>query len=475
VARLVSVAELAALYDPGHKVHARLTIQNLPFETLIGVEPLLSFSVNSNGQQSVESATITCDVLKGSQSLSPYLSTGAKFDGKPLLLSGYYIDIEVQITPPGGAPTFLGWRKCFSGLVDRIVVDPTQGTLTMTLRDRMGRLLDRQIENLTLVEGEYQWGFPVAAGDIYTAGRYVIDTAHGYTDLGGAWPEPLEVIGDPAMSISEYWQDRTSWLEALRALMVGRNGFDLRGRWDVNGADSFPLTYYLPGDPLSSAVHHFTRGFTGASIPYDHIAAAVWDKTGVRNVAEVTPADELRVPVVVENEASKAEFGRRFMAAAEDATTHILTPAQASNLADRIVYALGFPPTAVDLVLPFMWHVDLHDRFSLEGDGYTFDYPGPAWSEPDLLMVQSMVKSWQDGSGTITLSGARQPTAVTMVPFEGGLIGAVSPIGLRDFQRLAVSKHQREVYVRTFAPVGPGRPNAEWYWVEDDTLAVPDA
>jgi len=455
--RSLSAYEFSTLILPDKKTHARLCVQFVPFVGVIGVEPLISFTITSDVKQSVEQATVVCELLKGDQSLSPFLSNGAKFDGRPILTSGWTIDIEVQCTPPGVPPDSSGWRKVFTGLVDKVVVQPRAGTVTITLRDKHSRLLREQIQNITTVDGESQWGFPVAAGNIDDALQSVLDQSWNYI-YGVDHPDGLEFQDAPSAAISEYWQARTSILEALRSLGVGHTGYDLRGRWDIGGADLYPLTYYLPINGIGSNPHHFAKNH-GGLVVYDELVEAVWDVTGVRNRIEVTPADTARVPVVANNLSSQDDYGILFMAVAEDALSGIDDPTKAEALGNRVAEGLGQPPTAATLRLPFTWHLELQDRFSFDPDGYCWDYPAPAgWSDANMLGIHSMVKAWANGEGSVTISGAR-------------LNG---PAGMREFQSMAVSKAEKEVYVKTFAPVGPGRPHSEWYWVDDVTMPEPD-
>jgi len=312
VGRILTGAEQAILTSPDYQIHGRLWVQGVPLDEVMASNPLQQATVVQDLNDYIQGGTFVAALGRGSQSLSPYLSTGLQIDGAPALAEDRTIKWQVRCSPLGAPPTG-EWRNIFEGAIDTVDVDPTQGTVTIHCRDRMSHLTGTQIENLTDVGGQLQWGFPVTGGLLQDMIQSILDTAWNYA-YGVPYPNTFLVVGGPPTdSAIDYWQERTSIMEAIRALGVGKNGWDLRGRWDQLGTDSFTLCYYKPdrdGDPIVTVIP-LQLAAGGPWFRYLGIRKLSSDLLGIRNVAEITPADLVRVPVVSANAPSIARVGRR--------------------------------------------------------------------------------------------------------------------------------------------------------------------
>lgn len=454
--RDISGDDFSILLTPDYKVHARLTIQNIPFADLLGTEPIESFVVSTDVNQPVWTARPILNLLEGPMNLSPYYPGGATFDGGggsgpvALLTAPFFQDIEIQCTAPGAAPSGSGWRKLFTGLVDAIDVDPVGGKVTLDLRDRIASVLqDFEIENITDVvqpdsTTQPQWGFPVAAGLKEDALIAMLNAAYQYA-YGGPYGDAVQINpGESGTSISAFWQGPANLMEALRDIAVGKDGWDLRGRWDLSGRNSFQLTHYLPDQTPVIGQYSFgrSRAAGGSVLVYSQITRLNWDRRGVKNIAEITPADEARVPVISTNTASLTRYQqRRFLRVSEDKASHIDTPAEAADLGAIIVNALGEPPNAIEIECPFVWFPEINDTFSVESDGRSYIQPagGQVFSVTHIEHHFVKGKAW-------TVIGGR----------DGGGV----PAAKARLDKWAAEP--RGVYVSATAPVGPGKRGAIW-------------
>jgi hypothetical protein len=338
---------------------------------------------------------------------------------------------------------FSGWRTVFRGAVDTADVSPGDSTVTVHCRDRLGALQLTEIENITPnLDGVDQWGFPVTGALLQTMIQQILDDAWTYA-YGSAYPDPFVVVGTPPTdTATDFWQQRTNLLEAIRAIGVGKNGWDLRGKWDLpsNGQDTFVLAYYLPDRPGAGSVTRINRSHTGVDLRYLTLTGLSFDIVGVKNVAEITPADAARVPVITEHAASILRFGRRFLAVSEDAASHIDTAGEAGTLGTIIVTDLASGKAAITLALPFVWGFEINDLFSVGSDGRTFD-------REDLVFAATHTElTYEGGKGSLALSGREAGAASQLVAW-----------------RKAGQQYQpKTVYVKDGPPVGPARDGSLW-------------
>jgi hypothetical protein len=176
---------------------------------------------------------------------------------------------------------------------------------------------------------------------------------------------------------------------------------DLRGRWDLpsQGLDTYTVCYYLSDRLGAGAVEPLLHARDGSSWVYRRITSRSRSRINVRNVAEVTPADLPRIPVVTANAASIAKYGRRFEAARENTASHIDTQDEAAVLGALMVADAGTPKTSIDLELPLNWAFELNDLFNVASDGRTFD-------RDDLVFgVSHMELHYGGGKGHTVLQG----------------------------------------------------------------------
>lgn len=452
--RTLSGEEWARLYTADTKLHTQFVVQGVRLADVLstGVDPLLKADLIADLDEVAERGTFTFRLGKGADSLSPYLTTGLQIDGAPALSEDRAVRWNIQQTAPGVAPSFFGWRQVFEGVIDTVSVSPASGTVTVNCRGRAAALLGTEIENITdNGDGIMQWGFPVTSvADIEAATnillqdciQFILDTAYQYA-YGNPFPDPFEVLDTPPTNTATaFWQQRTNLMQAIRDIGTAKgNGWDLRYRWDLptHGIDSFTLAYYLPDRLGGGTITPIQKSRTGGLV-YANITSLNLDIVGIRNVAEVTPADEARVPVVTVNTASTARVGRRFEAVSEDLANHIDTPAEAGDLGLLIVTDGGSAKTAIELALPFTWCFELNDLFTVGPDDYCFD-------RADLVFAVTHYElHYAKGVGSTVLAGRQAGAAAQW----------------KAWRDLSVNKKPKGVYARTIPPVGPAKEDTFW-------------
>lgn len=450
----LSSAEHAAFRSPDFKIHARLLVDGVAVEDLLGgYNPLLSGSAQASLQKPVQEATFTCRLWNPERTrcLSPYLSSGVQLNGRPLFATGRRLMLQLQ-TPPAGTPASPGgWHNAFDGVIDDPDAAAEDSTaITLQCRDKFSRLLDRKIKTLTTTAQGLQWGHKQAGGPVWDVIRNLLTTWRPVdifgNPLGSAFEYSLKVIDEGTLVVTDYWQERMSVLEAARRLAL-QDGRDLRGIWD---GEDFILAYYKPRPTNAGfAINYsFAAGHDPTTaLPYTKILKLGAPIGGVVNIVEVTPFHptdpSVRVPQVVQDEASIEQYGERFAAISQDRSSGIDSVAKGSALAIDVLNQLKAPHRSIQLLCPFYWFVQLHDLFAVHPNGINYD-----------LDLQYSVSAWSwefdRGRGSATISG--QPR------------GAAAQREWREVK-------DRLVYVSTGAPVGPGNEGDVWFQV--DTLTLP--
>lgn len=476
--RTLSAAEIAILQLPTYGVLARTyAYGHSPIYADGLVDPLISFAIGYDVEQLVMTATVVLDLmgtlnLPDRQSLSPYLSTGLRVGGAgvltglPLLGEGMPIGIEIQCVDLAAGALEFGWRNIFEGVIDKAVVAPKDGTLTLQCKDKFSVLQKQEIENISPnAQGQPAWGFPVAAMDVYAALQYLVTTAATYVQTQTGLPygqngllspgDPLtpndwmELVGTPPESIGAYWQQRTNLFDAMRAIAVGKDGWDLRGRWDsaARGPNTYTLTYFEPPRDTTTAPAEYFTQFTVLG----DVLELSRDISEVRNVVEVTPADAARVPVVSSAPINTiVRQGRRFMGLSEDQASHIDTPAEAATLGAIGVADLSVPKASVTVGNFFPWWLQLHDIFVIGSDGYSFDALNPATGQPLQFCVTHIDLTWNKGDASGSITGRELGSAV---------------LGSRDWRAATQDRKPKKIYLSPNPPVGPAAEGAQWFQI----------
>ncbi|MFN7134472.1 MAG: hypothetical protein ACK4N5_20495, partial [Myxococcales bacterium] len=235
----------------------------------------------------------------------------------------------------------------------------------------------------TTADGTAVWSAPVsgsaAGGPVQAQMQAIIDDAFG----GGAIA--LQTPSSPAWNIRKYLQRREPVLEALRTL-AQQIGWDVRYRWS-NATSDFRLTFWTPDRAKvvpDNAAHPFTAS------QYLDIRQLRTSRVGIRNVVRVLywdPAfpDAEGKPtlreVLVEDAASIAKYGRRYMEVQEAASSRIDTQTEALRMAQAILSDLANPLAEQQVELPYWFAAELGDLYRFAANGTHYD------SDQDFAVV----------------------------------------------------------------------------------------
>jgi hypothetical protein len=372
-----------------------------------------------------------------------------------LLALAREVKIEVALTAPGVPPSSGDWFEVFRGRIDSI--DPASGDqVKLSCRDLGGYLADLFLEDEYVLAYGSVSGSPVAMivwqpNRTFSVGDYILPTdanrngrfykcttggvsgttepawttsgvqptdgtaVHTFqattTTAGfsvesvmqslldkalsnaGATAVTLYVPTSPSWVITQYKQDRTGLLEALRTLGL-QIGWEVRYRWRA-ATSQFELTLYAPNRSASSA------DYTFAASTYADVTSFKTDVSDIRNAVRVIYSDATdldpsgnakRKTCDIRTDATSiASYGRRFMEIAEASTSQIDSLAEAQRMADAALADLATPiaEQTVELVHGFPF-VEL-------GDYYQFSANGRHYDADQKLAVYSFSHTAQDG------------------------------------------------------------------------------
>ncbi|HEX6937927.1 MAG TPA: hypothetical protein VF158_00845, partial [Longimicrobiales bacterium] len=269
----------------------------------------------------------------------------------PRVEMGRQVVIQAAATAPEELPSEAGYVTLFHGVIDRVAAasDP----LVLTCRDLGGVLVDRQIET------EITYGAPEGV-PLETVMQQVLDDhAPGIV---------LNVPASPGFMVTEYTPSDVSVMEALQTL-AGTIGWDVRYRWN-EAAGEFQLTLQEPDREKVDPDHTI-----GPDL-YADLRALELDSEDVRNVIDVVYPDaatgEIET-VRVEDAASIARYGRRYMRIEEGSDSPIDTAAEALALADAALSDLKDPLASHEIGMLFWPAVELGDVYRYLANGVHYD------------------------------------------------------------------------------------------------------
>lgn len=423
----------ALLHSPHYGTYVRVSIDGTLVSDVIGYNPWVSGQIAADLDKLVTEASMRLHLVDSSRgagtNLSPYFDGGAQLDGRPLFDSGRYILIETAVVAPGVLPS-TQWIPAFYGRID--VPDPAaeeDDLLTVRARDVCCDLLDPWLEP------------PYPARGIICGDQTVDLVLQQLYSLMGALPNvalkfPLTIQGAPNLYIPKFAQEPMSALEAMRRAGL-QNGWDLRGRWLANTAfGGFQLVYYDPERDLEApaTVHDVIE-----PSQYFVISNAPKDRSGVRNVIVIIPADEARVPVITEDTTSQQLYGRGWMEVAEDRSSHIISPEDAAFLGAYILSDLKDPKVGIQIGMPYRWDLEINDRLLIQPDGIHFN-------TAQKLAVSGYTHDFaEDGDATTSVNLRQRPAAAN-----------------EEWRRGQPTTN----YVSVLPPSGPAIEGALWLQVE---------
>ncbi|WP_241757735.1 hypothetical protein [Myxococcus landrumensis] len=356
---------------------------------LEGRDFLDAAEVDESVDQPVSAATVTLKRDVDLFSTSP-LRADSKLNAinGQLIRSGREFTVEGAVSPVGMAPSASEWHMLFHGVIDE--VDFPDEQLVFRGRDFGGRLQDEMIQ----VERAY--------GE--TAGVAVEAVMQSILSDNGM-SVSLHTPVSPGWRIRKYAQKKVSVLDALRDL-AQQIGWEVRYRWR-EASGSFALTFSEPARVNPSLA------WTFGSSDYRNVSKLTINRAEVRNRIEVVYSDvgdldvtnqAKRKSVVVEDAASQAAYGVRFMQLAEDASSNINSEVEARKMADAALSDLKEPLADQEVETDFFLPVEL-------GDLYRFRANGAHYSDDQHLAVTGFRHAFSsEGDAVTTITTRGKPS-----------------------------------------------------------------
>lgn len=365
--RQLTAADLAVLASPHYAVHVRVLVTDADgverdLTDLEGIDWFAGAEWSEDIDQPIVQPRIQIrreDTGTG-LSLSPLdeespLNRRANGTYAPLIDAGRRIRIYTATVPPGAQPGPGDWREVFDGEIDEVEwqMDP----MTVICRDPGGVLQD------TIIENPQEYGSESGVL-LHVVMQQLLD------DVLGAGVVTLHVPEPPAFMVTRYKPDEGPLLEALQAC-AGAIGWDVRYAWH-EASQAFELTLIRPDREKTTPDHVFGPD------DYIDVTRLAVSRADVRNVVQVRYQDSTtrqQERVTVQDDASIARYGRRYMRIVEGEDSPIDTAPEALVMAEAALSDLAEPRAEQEIELRYWWPAQLGDlyRFKANGVHYTTD------------------------------------------------------------------------------------------------------
>lgn len=343
--------------------------------------------------QPVSAMTLTLVPIVNGNSLSPLMATSPlNVDDDdayaPLLEIGRLLRVNVATMPFGVALDESYYRPVFDGRIDKVQeADAPEGQKPITLQcsDLGVWLMDIEIESTT----DRQYGTDAAPG------TPLEDVLQAIIDDNIPAGEPAVTLYKESASTfavtPKYTQQQDKLLLPLVNIVLDTTGEDLRYRYDASHASR--LTWFNPDRNRTSV---------DATFDVNGYAVQQLDRSidEIRNAGRI-PSPDVAGTYVSNTETtvtadSKAKYRRHFMQL--PASGYLTSDTQAQVVIDAAVNDLAGAPIDWQLLFPFLWFVQLFDRYTLPANGRQF-------SDDQTLGVVGFEHSIESGKGRTVLKG----------------------------------------------------------------------
>lgn len=273
--------------------------------------------------QPIGAATITFRRGEGASSLAPLMTATPPLDIKRAVM--------VEVDP--GSGTF---REVFRGKIDRIDWRNRFGDVVIECRDQAGDIQD------TFIEAVRSYG-----SESGVALETVIQQVHN--DNLTTPPTLYTPTATSAVVAPAYEQQQESTFQATRTLAESI-GWTHRYRF-IEALSGWRMTLFEPA--RSKAVSDFTFGTSD----YYDVSELNIDVDEIRNAIEVDSpnADGTRGSTLVEDAASIAKYGRRYMKLVEGDDSPIVGATKRTALANAALSDLAEPEATLEITSKYFW------------------------------------------------------------------------------------------------------------------------
>jgi hypothetical protein len=291
-------------------------------------------------------------------SINPLMGASKFNNGQALLAPGRRMFVESLTTLPDAPNVAAQYVRIFEGYIDD--VDPGGEVIELSCRDLGALLTDTYIE----VERNYgtAMGTPVSV-----VMQEILDNNINGPGLGAV---TLVVPSVPSFLLLTYQQNKMTVFDALTAL-ADQIAWTVRYRWSASD-NAFVLMLYEPDREKT------TPDYTFDVNDYTDISGLRLSRKDIRNVVQVvfddqTSSNVLRQKVQVQNLASIAANGRRFMELSEASTSQINTLEEAQRMAQGALADLSAPAADHVVSLDYFFAAQLGDLYAFLPNGHHYD------------------------------------------------------------------------------------------------------
>jgi len=343
--------------------------------------------------QPVSSMTIRLVPIVAGTSMSPLIAASPlNVDDHaayaPLLEIGRLVRVNVATMAEGVALDVSKYREVFIGRVDTVdEADSNDGQqpITLTCSDLGAWLMDIEIESTT----DRQYGTSTPPG---TPLETVLQSIVNDNIPAGEPAVTLYKQSSSTFAVTPlYTQGQDKLLTPLVNLVLDTTGEDLRYRYDASHVSR--LTWFNPDR---------TRSTVDGTFDANGYAVQKLDRSldVIRNAGRIpspagTYVSNTSTSLTI---ASIADYRRHFMQL--PASPQLTTDAQALAIIDAAINDLCGAPIDASMLHPFLWFVQLYDRYTYPANGRQYD-------SDQTLCVVGFEHSITSGKGrtTLTLTG----------------------------------------------------------------------
>lgn len=359
---------------------------------LLGSHWVVNASWSETVDQPVSQITVTLVPSVAGNSLSPLMSASPiNVDDlgayAPQLEMGRLYRLSVATMPKGVALDTGKYREVSIGRIDEVdEADDQSGQKPITVQcsDLGAWLMDIEIESTT----DVQYGTDTAPG---TALETVLQSIIDDNIPSGEPAVTLYKQSSSTFAVTpKYTQTQDKLLPPLVNIVLDTTGEDLRYRYDASHVSR--LTWFNPDRSRSSVDATFdVNGYAVQKL--------------ARSLANIRNAGRIPSPQTIDTFVtntttsvttdSQAKYRRRFMQL--PASPQLTTDAQAQVVIDAAVNDLAGAPIEASYICPFLWFVQLYDR-------YTFPANGRQYDADQTLAVVGFTHTIESGHGQTVLS-----------------------------------------------------------------------
>jgi hypothetical protein len=315
---------------------------------------------------------------QGTDSLSPLIVASLlnRDDGgsyAPLLDIGAAWRVSTATVIPGAITALSDFRPGMQGVIDEVAWE--SDPIVIQGSDDGAWLMDTQIE----AEREYGSTAGVALEDVL---QQLLD--ENPTGGAGVTTPTLYTPVSPSFAVKRYRQDRVKLGEALRSVALSLTGWDVRYRYDASHV--FRLTLMDPDRDRT------TVDATFGPTEYTDVRRLNLSRATIRNAGAMSYTDATGAVkrVTQQDDASISKYRRRYFELPQ--ADGIDTAAEAQQVIDAAVHDLAGPPAEQVVECPFVWFVQLFDRFTFLANGEHYD-------QDQTFAVTGYWHEFADGSG----------------------------------------------------------------------------